>query len=199
APSSATGSRSASSSARTSSSSARLSATARSHWHQRPRGVILWPLHTGKEESMGEPKLHGLMMDRFPLTLTTIVERAELLTPGRKVVSRRPDGSIHRTTVGDCVRRARRLATALAALGVRDGDRVATLLWNQPEHLELYYALPLMGAVIHTINPRLHPDELSFIAGDAEDKVLVIDETLLEKLEAFRDGWDFEHVVVVSH
>src|SRR5205085_8650173 len=125
--------------------------------------------------------------------------RAERYSAPRQVVSRRPDGSIHRTTMGESCQRARRLASALAGLGVRDGDRVATLLWNQPEHLELYFGVPLMGAVIHTINPRLHPDELSFIAGDAEDKVLVIDETLLEKLEAFRDGWDFEHVVVVSH
>ena len=148
---------------------------------------------------MGDPKLHGLMMDDYPLTLTAIVERAELLTPGRKVVSRRPDGSIHRTTIGDCTLRARRLATALAEHGIRDGDRVATLLWNQPEHLELYYALPAMQAVIHTLNPRLHPDELAFIAGDAEDKAIVVDETLLSVLDSFKDAHSFEHVIVVSH
>jgi fatty-acyl-CoA synthase len=148
---------------------------------------------------MSEPTLTGLMMDDYPLSLTAIVERAELLTPGRKVVSRRPDGSIHRTTIGDCAERARRLASALADLGIREGDRVGTLMWNQPEHLEAYYGIPLMGAVIHTLNPRLHPDELGFIAGDAEDKALIVDESLLGVLDSFKDADSFEHVIVVSH
>src|SRR5581483_10619899 len=130
---------------------------------------------------------------------TAIVERAEVLTPSRKVVYRRPDHNVHRTTMGDCARRARHLASALAELGIKSGDRVGTLMWNQPEHLEAYYGVPLMGAVIHTLNPRLHPDELGFIAADAEDKVVVVDETLLEPFEAFRDAHDFERVIVVSH
>ncbi len=142
--------------------------------------------------------LSGLMMDDFPLSLTVIVERAEQLSGGSEVVYRRPDGSVRRTTMGACVERARRLAGALRGLGVGEGDRVATLLWNQPEHLELYFAVPSMAAVIHTINPRLHPDELSFIAADAEDKVIVVDESLLPQFESFRSSWDFEHVVVVS-
>ena len=87
---------------------------------------------------MTEKMLTGLMMDDVQLTLTALVERAERLSPGRRVVSRRPDGSLHRTTIGVCARRARQLAGALAALGIGDGDRVATLLWNQAEHLELY-------------------------------------------------------------
>ncbi len=148
---------------------------------------------------MSERMLNGLMMDDYQLTLTAVIERAERLSDRRAVVSRRPDGSIHRTTMGACARRARRLASALRRLGVDDGDRVATLLWNQPEHLELYFAVPLMGAVVHTLNPRLHPDELSFIVADAEDKVIVIDETLLEPFEGFRSAQEFEHVVVVSH
>jgi fatty-acyl-CoA synthase len=141
--------------------------------------------------------LNGLMMDDFQLSLTSLVERAERLTPSCPVVSRRPDGSMHRTTMGACAGRARRLARGLADLGVEDGDRVATLLWNQAEHLELYFAVPLMGAVIHTLNPRLHPDELSYIAADAADRVLVVDESLLDVLESL--DWDFEHVIVVSH
>jgi acyl-CoA synthetase (AMP-forming)/AMP-acid ligase II len=140
--------------------------------------------------------LNGLMMDDFPLTLTTLVERAEHLTPLAPVVSRCPEGSIRRTTVGECARRARRLAQGLAELGVGDGDRVATLLWNGPEHLELYFAVPLMGAVIHTLNPRLGPDELSYIVADAEDRVIVVDETLLHVLDAV--NWTFEHVIVVG-
>jgi fatty-acyl-CoA synthase len=155
--------------------------------------------HTPKEESMGEPNLIGLMMDDYPLSLTAIVERAELLSPGRKVVSRRPAGNVHRTTVGECAHRARRLAAALAKLGIQSGDRVATLMWNQPEHIEAYYAVPLMGAVIHTLNPRLHPDELGFIAGDAEDRAVIVDETLLGVLDSFRAVHEFEHVIVVSH
>jgi fatty-acyl-CoA synthase len=155
--------------------------------------------HRDIEETMSEPKLYGLMMDDYPLSLTAVVERAELISPGRKVVSRRPDGSIHRTTIGECAGRARRLTSALAGLGIGEGDRVGTLMWNQPEHLEAYYAVPLMGAVVHTLNPRLHPDELGFIAGDAEDRAIVVDESLLPVLDSFRSAHDFEHVIVVSH
>ncbi len=147
---------------------------------------------------MSEKMTFGLMMDDYPLTLTPVVERAEQLSPGRKVVSRRPDGSIHRTTLGETAERARRLASALAGLGIGDGDPVATLLWNQPEHLELYFALPLMGAVLHTLNPRLSVDELTFIVSDAEDRAIIVDESLLEVFETFRSAQDFEHVIVVS-
>jgi fatty-acyl-CoA synthase len=141
---------------------------------------------------------NGLMMDDYPLSLTSMVERAELLSSSRKVVSRRPDGQIHRTTIGECARRARRLGSALAGLGLGDGDRIATLMWNQPEHLEAYFAVPLMGAVIHTLNPRLHPDELSFIVADAEDRAIIVDESLLDAFEGFRSAWEFKHVIVVS-
>src|SRR3989440_1600620 len=147
---------------------------------------------------MTDEMTFGVMMDDFPLSLTTLVERAERLTPGKKVVSRRPDGSIDRITLGECAQRARRIAGGLRSLGIGDGDRVATLLWNQPEHLELYFAGPLMGAVLHTLNPRLSQDELSFIVSDAEDRVIVVDESLLDVFETFRAAQDFEHVVLVS-
>ncbi|MGH2866156.1 MAG: long-chain fatty acid--CoA ligase [Solirubrobacteraceae bacterium] len=140
----------------------------------------------------------GLMMDDYPLSLTTVVERAERFSAEREVVFRRPDGSVGRTTFGACAERARRLGAALTQLGVKPGDPVATLLWNQPEHLELYFAVPAMGAVIHTLNPRLHRDELSFIVDDAEDRAIVVDESLLEVFETFHDARDFEHVIVVS-
>jgi fatty-acyl-CoA synthase len=125
-----------------------------------------------------------------------LVERAERLNSRAPVDSRRPDGTVRRTTMGDCAQRARRLGTALAGLGIEDGDRVATLLWNQTEHLELYFAVPLMGAVIHTLNPRLSSDDLSYIAADAEDRIVVVDESLLHVLESI--DHDFEHVIVVS-
>ncbi|MGH2887127.1 MAG: AMP-binding protein, partial [Solirubrobacteraceae bacterium] len=140
----------------------------------------------------------GLMMDDYPLSLTTVVERAERFSAARAVVFRRPDGSVGRTTLGECASRARRLGTALKALGIEPGDPVATLLWNQPEHLELYFALPSMGAVLHTLNPRLHPDELSFIVNDAQDRAIVVDESLLDVFESFHGARDFEHVIVVS-
>ena len=140
----------------------------------------------------------GLMMDDYPLSLTGIVERAERFSPQRKVVFRRPDGSVGRTTLGDCAARARRLGTALGELGIRPGDPVATLMWNQPEHVEVYFTLPSMGAVLHTLNPRLHADELSFIVNDAEDRAIIVDESLLEVFESFHGARDFEYVIVVS-
>jgi fatty-acyl-CoA synthase len=140
--------------------------------------------------------MNGLMMDDFQLSLTALAERAERLTPEASVVSRLSDGSVRRTTFGECAQRARRVARGLADLGIKSGDRVATLLWNQTEHLELYFAVPLIGAVIHTLNPRLHPDELNYIAADAEDRVLVVDESLLHLVDSLK--WDFEHVIVVS-
>jgi fatty-acyl-CoA synthase len=140
----------------------------------------------------------GLMMDDYQLSLTPIVTRTEQLTSNRKVVSRRPDGSLERSTLGECASRARRLASGLAALGIGDGDPVATLMWNQPEHLEAYFGVPLMGAVLHTLNPRLSPDELGFIASDAEDRAIIVDETLLEVFDSFRSAHEFEHVIVVA-
>lgn len=143
--------------------------------------------------------LRGNSMDDYQLTLTSIVERAEYFHAGQDVVTRRPSGTIARCTLGDCAGRARRLAGALRALGVGEGDRVATLLWNQSEHLELYFAVPAMGAVIHTLNPRLFADELAFIVDDAQDKVIVVDESLLDVFETFRSAGEFSHVIVVTH
>jgi fatty-acyl-CoA synthase len=139
----------------------------------------------------------GLMMDDYPLTLTAAVQRAERFSPGREVVFRRPEGSVGRTTMGACAARARRLGAALAGLGVGDGDAVATLMWNQPEHLEAYFALPAMGAVLHTLNPRLHRDELAFIVDDAEDRAIILDESLLDVYRSFADAREFAHVIVV--
>ncbi len=139
----------------------------------------------------------GLTMD-YPLTVTAIARRAEALFGNRPIVSRRPDRTLHRTTYAECLRRARRLAGALHGLGIRPGDRVATLCWNHDRHLETYFAVPLMGAVLHTLNLRLHPDELAYVARHAEDRVLVVDASLLPLLEKFRDRAAIRHVVVVT-
>jgi fatty-acyl-CoA synthase len=122
--------------------------------------------------------MRGLMMD-YPLTIGAIARRAEALFGGREIVSRRSDRRIDRATYGEVLRRARQLALALARLGVRRGDRVATLCWNHREHLECYFAVPWIGAVAHTLNLRLHVDELAYIVGHAGDRVAIVDASLL--------------------
>src|SRR5437762_6089259 len=100
----------------------------------------------------------GLMMD-YPLTLSSIFRRGETLFRTREIVTRLPDRSLHRYTFGDFADRARRLASALGRLGIRRGDRAATLGWNHAQHLETYFAVPLVGAVLHTLNLRLRSEE----------------------------------------
>jgi fatty-acyl-CoA synthase len=141
--------------------------------------------------------VRGLTMD-YQLTVPAIARRAEQLFARRPVVSRRPDGTLHRTTYGEVLRRARRLAAALQSLGVRPGDRVATLCWNHDRHLEAYFAIPALGAVLHTLSLRLHPDELAYIAAHAEDRVLIVDASLLPLLERFRPRTVLEQVVVIG-
>src|ERR1044071_4106278 len=111
----------------------------------------------------------GTMM-QSPLTLTSLFERAGKLFPKVEVVSKRPDNSTHRYTYGDFYRRARSLASALQNYGLRPGDRVGTLMWNHSAHLEAYFAIPVIGGVLHTLNLRLHPDELTYIVNHAEDR-----------------------------
>src|SRR5690349_8809862 len=120
----------------------------------------------------------GTMMD-VPLTIDHVVDRAERLMARGEIISRRPDKSVTRTTYGDVVARARRLARALVGAGIRKGDRVATLMWNHAEHLEAYFGIPLAGAAVHTLNLRLHPAEIAFIANDARDRMLIVDDVLL--------------------
>jgi fatty-acyl-CoA synthase len=146
---------------------------------------------------MTQPAMLGLVMD-YPLTIQAITRRAEALFGDRPVVSRRPDGALHRTSYRECFARARRLSVALDRLGVRPGDRVATLCWNHYRHLEAYFAIPAIGAVLHTLNLRLHPDELAYIANHAEDRVLLVDASLVPLLERFRTRARFEQVLVLS-
>src|SRR5215471_11271546 len=113
--------------------------------------------------------MHGLMMD-YPLTVNTIFRRAEKLAPTREIVTRLPDKSIHRYCYGDFARRTRSLAAALKGLGLKPGERVATLGWNHSQHLEAYFGISLAGGVLHTLNLRLHHDELAYIVSHAEDR-----------------------------
>src|ERR1700674_4380583 len=140
--------------------------------------------------------MRGLMMD-FPLTVPTLLERAGNIFGGVEIVTRRPDRSLARYTWRDLYLRARRLANVLTGLGLQRGDRVATLLWNQSEHFEAYFGVPSAGGVLHTLNMRLHPDEISFIANHAGDRFLIVDDILLPVFEKFRDQVKFERVIVV--
>ncbi|XUM01543.1 long-chain fatty acid--CoA ligase [Streptomyces venezuelae ATCC 10712] len=130
----------------------------------------------------------------------------EILRHGQRVygdstVVRCADGPTARSlqTFADIARQAEQLAAALARLGVQPGERVATLAWNTPEHLVAYLAVPSMGAVLHTLNLRLHPDQLGYIVEHAEDTVLLVDATLLDLLVPLRDRLDgVRHVVVIG-
>ena len=130
--------------------------------------------------------MNGQMM-QMPLLISTLLRHAERHHGEREIVSRRVEGDIHRETYRELAARSRRLAKALAALGVRQSDRVATLAWNGYRHMELYYAVSGSGAVLHTLNPRLHPDQVGYIADHAEDRVLCFDLTFLPLVQAVAD------------
>jgi fatty-acyl-CoA synthase len=127
--------------------------------------------------------MNGSMMQQ-PLLISALLTHAERHHGDQEVVSRRVEGDIHRYTYRDLGARARRMANALAAHGIGFGDRVATLAWNGYRHMELYYAVSGSGAVLHTLNPRLHPDQVVWIADHAEDKVMFFDLSFLPLIEA---------------
>ncbi|MFZ4406184.1 MAG: long-chain fatty acid--CoA ligase [Paracraurococcus sp.] len=128
----------------------------------------------------------ALMQDR-PLLISAVLQHAARNHAGAKIVSARPDGSLVRHTWPQVAARAAQLAHALAARGVRLGERIATLAWNEHRHLEVYYGVSSMGAVLHTVNPRLFPDQIAFILRDAADTHLFVDPTLLPGAEALAD------------
>jgi len=142
--------------------------------------------------------MEGLMMD-FPLTLVHVFGRVGLYFPKNEIVSRDPDKSIRRTTYGEFHRRVQKFANALQRLGVKPGDRVATLAWNHDRHLEAYFAIPLAGGVLHTLNPRLSPADLAYIVNHADDQVLLVDDVLVPVWEHFRHEVHPRHVVVWGH
>ncbi|MBI5716790.1 MAG: long-chain-fatty-acid--CoA ligase [Burkholderiales bacterium] len=135
------------------------------------------------------------MMD-VPLSLNDLLERAGRYFAASQIVSRRPDKSLVRHSYAQWFRRTRALGAALRALGLRKGDRVATLCWNHHAHLECYFGIPAAGGVMHTLNLRLAPGEIGAIAGDAEDRFLVIDDVLLPLYRQFAHVHRFERVIV---
>src|SRR5438105_13919155 len=121
--------------------------------------------------------MDGLMM-QVPLTLVHLFDRARKYFAATEIVSRRPDKTIQRSTYGDFHRRAQKLANALTRLGVKPGERVATLGWNHGRHLVAYVAIQLCGAVLHTLNPRLSVQDIAYIANLADHTVAIVDDVL---------------------
>ncbi len=127
--------------------------------------------------------LMGQMMSQ-PLLISSLIQHADRYYGSVEIVSRRVEGDIHRYTYHDCHRRSRQLANVLDKFGVKIGERVATLAWNGYRHMEAYYAVSGSGAVLHTINPRLHPEQIAYIANHAEDQYLFFDMNFLPLVEA---------------
>lgn len=143
------------------------------------------------------PPLHT-MMD-YPLTLTALLGRAGRYATNVEVISRLPDRSLHRYTWGQLHSRAKKLAESLQSIGMKKGDRVATLMWNHYAHLECYFGVPCAGGVLHPLNLRLHPDEIAWIVNHAQDRFLIVDDVLLPVLEKFCAKVKFERIFVVRH
>src|SRR5438045_1451911 len=143
----------------------------------------------------GASTMRSTMMDT-PLSLNHLLDRAGTIFAGNTIVSRLPDKSLRRHTYGDYHRRTRALAAALQKLGLAKGERVATLCWNHHAHLEAYFGIPAAGGVMHTLNLRLSPAELGWIAADAQDRFLIVDDVLLPLYRQFAGLHRFEQVIV---
>jgi fatty-acyl-CoA synthase len=139
--------------------------------------------------------MQSTMMD-VPLSINHFLDRAGTLFRQQQIVSRLPDKSLRTHSYGEFHDRTRRLAAALRSLGLKKGDRVATLAWNHHAHLESYFGIPAAGGVMHTLNLRLAPDEIGWIAADAEDRFLIVDDILLPLYRQFADKHAFEKVIV---
>src|SRR5262245_60602803 len=155
-------------------------------------------MYPGKPEVRKGGRVIRSTMQRVPLSINPLVERAGKLFPEVEIVSRLPDKSLRRHRFADFHRRTRRLAAALLGAGLKKGDRVATLCWNHYAHLECYFGIPAAGGVMHTLNLRLAPDDIGWIASHAEDRFLIVDDILLPLYEQFRDKASFEKVIVFS-
>ena len=140
--------------------------------------------------------MRGLMMDT-PLLISSLIDYAEIYHGDAEIVSRTIEGPIHRYTYRDAHGRAKQVANALTRLGIKLGDRVGTVAWNGYRHFELYYGVSGMGAVLHTINPRLFPEQIAYIVNHAEDQYLFIDLTFVPLLEAVADKLETVKGIVI--
>ena len=150
---------------------------------------------TDARASTAQPPICSTMM-QMPLSLNHLLERAGTLFASNEIVSRLPDKSLVRHSYGAFYQRTRQLAQALQNMGLKKGERVATLCWNHHAHLECYFGIPAAGGVMHTLNLRLSPEEIAWIANDAQDKVLIIDDVLLPLYQQFAHLYRFERVIV---
>ena len=141
--------------------------------------------------------MDGLMMD-VPLSLPALLRRTDTFFGHKPVVTRRLDRTIERRTYASCLQRARQLGAGLASLGIKPGDRVATFCWNHSRHLEAYYGVPASGAVLHTLNIRLHPDELAYIITHAGDALLIVDKALWAAFAPVRERIPRLPIVTIS-
>ncbi|MCC5858800.1 MAG: long-chain-fatty-acid--CoA ligase [Ectothiorhodospiraceae bacterium] len=142
--------------------------------------------------------MRGLMMDR-PLMISQIIEFAAMNFPDQEIVSRTTEGPIHRYTYPELAKRSRQLANALEKLGAQPEDRIGTIAWNTYRHLEIYYATSGMGAICHTMNPRLPADQLIYIVNHAKDRFIFVDLTFLPLLEKLHEHFpDVEGFVVMT-
>ncbi len=142
--------------------------------------------------------MRGLMMDR-PLMISQIIEYAAMNFPDQEIVSRTTEGPIHRYTYPELAGRSRQLANALEKLGAQPEDRIGTIAWNTYRHLEIYYATSGMGAICHTMNPRLPADQLIYIVNHAKDRFIFVDLTFLPLLEKLHEHFpDVEGFVVMT-
>src|SRR5215831_7684471 len=126
--------------------------------------------------------MQGLMSER-PLLVSSIIKHAAAFHRDTEIVSRTVEGATHRYTYGDAERRARQLARALRRLGIGPGDRVGTLAWNTYRHFELYYGISGIGAVCHTINPRLFEEQIVYIVNHAADRLLFVETSFVPLIE----------------
>lgn len=140
--------------------------------------------------------MFGAMMDR-PLLISSLLEFAVVNHPDTEIVSRRVEGDIHRYRWSDAAARAAQVANCMASLGVKPGDRIATLAWNTYRHLELYFGVSGTAAILHTINPRLFPEQIAWIANHAEDRIIFCDLTFLPLIDAVRSQLSALEKVVV--
>jgi len=140
----------------------------------------------------------GLMQDR-PLLISSLVRHAELYHKDNEIVTNAVEGGIHRTTYGETCRRAAKLAHALKEKGIGEGSCISSLAWNTNRHLELYYGVPSMGAVINTVNPRLFPEQMVYILNHSESSLLFLDLTFVPMIEALVDQLpDIESYVIMT-
>ena len=142
--------------------------------------------------------MKGLIMDR-PLLISSLLDHAVIYHGGVEIVSRTIEGPILRYTYADCASRSKKLAKALTALGVKEGDRIGTLAWNTHRHVEIYYGVSGMSAICHTINPRLFPEQIAYIVKHAEDAYLFVDLTFVPLVEALVEHLkDVKGIVIMT-